>query len=453
MFIVLCWYIVQDLLMVEEQAPTRGLRAQVSNLKRLVGIIPFNKLRIPVVVLQILTQFIAITGAQMPPQYRKFIRWINVINLDMQWLLSVGCVVQITFYGKLLLTTLLPLLVVAVLGIIHMTVCYKHRTVRIVHDPATMRQRSMRTDALERAVAKHSQAFLLFTFLIFPTVSTVVFQTLACDYLEDTQQNWLRADYSVSCDTAIHKAYQAYAAFMILVYPIGIPALYAYLLWQHRAHLHTKDDSSVDRELDLTLQTTRFLWSTYKPYAYWWELVECVRRLLMTGFLVFILPGTAGQSAVSCAFAVLSIAVFSLVQPLRESSDTYSYWLGCAVLFLSMFVALVTQGSATELHADSQQVLSVLLIALNVVLIITAAVQMGLAVQIDNLSFYGFFSKPTDSTSNDTTIASNDDSAQPNEVDSSVDVEQDAVVEEVLAHHHSLSVRHSTRRNMSTSNL
>jgi hypothetical protein len=36
----------------------------------------------------------------------------------------------------------------------------------------------------------------------------------------------------------------------------------------------------------LVLQETRFLWKAYKPRMYYWEVMECVRRLLLTGFVV-----------------------------------------------------------------------------------------------------------------------------------------------------------------------
>eukprot|EP00953_Heterococcus_sp_UTEX-ZZ885_P041481 21161-Heterococcus_DN1.PRE.3 len=135
---------------------------------------------LPIVVMQLLTQFVSITGTQYESVYSVFLKWLNVINLDMSWLLSAGCVLRVSFYVKLLTATIAP----------------------------------------ECAI------------------STVVFQTFSCDYLEDTKESWLRADYSVSCDTDKHTAYKVYAAVMIAVYPIGIPVLYATLLWRHRHSLN-----------------------------------------------------------------------------------------------------------------------------------------------------------------------------------------------------------------------
>jgi hypothetical protein len=128
--------------------------------------------------------------------------------------------ITIDFYGKLLTTTLLPMCVIAVLGLIHLRVRYKHQTYRYTTTAA------LHDDSLNKAIAKHSRALLAFTFLIFSPVSTVVFQTFACDYLAGTNNSWLRADYSISCHSDRYKAYRVYGVSMILLYPLGIPALY-----------------------------------------------------------------------------------------------------------------------------------------------------------------------------------------------------------------------------------
>jgi hypothetical protein len=188
----------------------------------------------------------------------------------------------------------------------------------------------------------------------------------------------------------------------VLVYPIGIPVLYAVRLArvrsllkpQHNAQLPLEavplatavayaDDDDNNSELSdteaavptaapvpiaavggrtvhnvprndprpgtpqqLVLQETRFLWQAYKPSMYYWEVMECVRRLLLTGFVVFIFPGTAAQAAVACMLAVLSMVVEAKFNPLLESTDAMLYMTGCIIIFLSMFMSLLIRGEA-----------------------------------------------------------------------------------------------------------
>jgi ABC-type Fe3+ transport system permease subunit len=125
--------------------------------------------------------------------------------------------VHVSFYTKLLLTTLLPLFVVALLGVIHLIVRYKHRSVTALTNPATLQQRSFRSNALARAKAKHMSALLVWTFLIYPVVSTVVLETFTTSELSIVEEKWLQADYTLSCYTPAFKHYYAYAIVMAVV--------------------------------------------------------------------------------------------------------------------------------------------------------------------------------------------------------------------------------------------
>lgn len=74
-------------------------------------------------------------------------------------------------------------------------------------------------------------------------------------------------------------------------------------------------------------------------------MLECFRRLLLTGCLVFILPNSAGQAAVACVLAVLTVGVFALVNPYSDANDHRAYTLGALTIFLTMFMGLVVRVS------------------------------------------------------------------------------------------------------------
>jgi hypothetical protein len=99
-------------------------------MKKLAAL-PWDKLRIPIVAFQILTQFISITGLPLPNIYRKFLAWTDVFNLNLGWLLSLGCLAKIGFYQKLLITTLGPFAAVAVLACTY-TIVRRKNTVQAV---------------------------------------------------------------------------------------------------------------------------------------------------------------------------------------------------------------------------------------------------------------------------------------------------------------------------------
>jgi hypothetical protein len=92
----------------------------------------------------------------------------------------------------------------------------------------------------------------------------------------------------------------------------------------------------------------------YRSHCAYWEVVECGRRLLLTGLLAFVYAGTAAQSAVACIFAVITQLVFASANPLPDKGDRRLYNLGCFIIFLSMFLALVIKVNVADEDTQAQ---------------------------------------------------------------------------------------------------
>ncbi|KAG5179977.1 hypothetical protein JKP88DRAFT_325492 [Tribonema minus] len=320
-----------------------------------------QRFRIPIVVLQVLTQYISITGLALPLQYLRFLRAVDFMSLDMRWLTSPGCAADVDFYGRLLVTTLAPLVITALIF-----------SPRFYLWLASRRSHGTVAPKLREVVSRDVNAFLVSTFLIFSGVSLTVFETFGCDEL-NTGKSYLRADYSLRCDDeeGTHAKYSIYAAFMIVVYPVGIPALYASILW--RSAVRQRDRTQLPSRL---ASATSFLWRPYKGRAYYWETAECVRRLMLAGLLVFIMPGSPGQSAVACMFAFFTAMVYEQVRPHQERMDKWLYTLGYGIVVCSMFTSLLMQVQWVE--GNSEKAIGNLLIALNVLLLVMALTQVAL---------------------------------------------------------------------------
>ena len=52
---------------------------------------------------------------------------------------------------------------------------------------------------------------------MFTSVSTLVFETFDCDDAVGDGKTYLRADYSLSCESDLHSVFKGYAILMILV--------------------------------------------------------------------------------------------------------------------------------------------------------------------------------------------------------------------------------------------
>ncbi|CAN0521707.1 unnamed protein product, partial [Scytosiphon promiscuus] len=159
-------------------------------------------------------------------------------------------------------------------------------------------------DREARAKVDHQPASVLIwiSLLVYATVSSSVFHTFDCDDL-DTGSSFIRSDHSLECYTTTHKIFMAYAGVMVAVFPLGIPLCYAFVLYRNRDSLKVE----VGSEANTThVASFRELWEPYRPQVYFYEVVECLRRVLLSGVVVFIFPHTAGQVATSLLLAIFT---------------------------------------------------------------------------------------------------------------------------------------------------
>lgn len=291
-----------------------------------------------------------------PAMYERFVSAVDVFNLDLVLVVSPGCFVDVTFYHRLLAVTLGPLVVLVVLLANYAVT--RHRHARREGGGSTRRIRD-----------KHISAFLLVTFLIYSTVSTGVFQTFACDELDDGN-SYLRADHSLECTTVTHRAFMVYAGLMIAVYPVGIPLLYAALLYTNRSHLtHPK------REENDSVRSFQDLWEPYRKNRYYYEIVEYLRRVTLTGVVVFIFPNSAAQIATTFLLALFFFAVSEVLNPYETWQDSWLSRLGHAVVLLSMYFALLLKVDVVDDGGSSQELFSVVLVTTNVMMIVAVVME------------------------------------------------------------------------------
>jgi hypothetical protein len=102
-------------------------------------------------------------------------------------------------------------------------------------------------------------AFLLLTFVVFPSVSTTVLRFYNCVSYEEGFSDGstetikvLEADHDISCQSPSYKGWSIYALAMLFVYPVGIPLLYFVELFRYRERINPSVDVSRLSEIEDT---------------------------------------------------------------------------------------------------------------------------------------------------------------------------------------------------------
>ncbi|GMH72540.1 hypothetical protein TrST_g9858 [Triparma strigata] len=304
--------------------------------------------------LKILTSFYQIASGlprtlalTFPSLYQNFCKVVGIIfNIDAVQIISFNCVVPTNFYTTLLMTTLSPLILAALVATL-----------------TFFQLRKMDNDEKRQEVLSSRFSIgLCVAYIIFSSTSTVAFETFQCakygtyEGFDDTTY-YLIADRSINCESEEHKKYEMFAWCMIFVYPIGITVVYAYQLFVYRALIanerRTKDVE--DRDEEDRIKHIIFLWKSYTPQCWWFELFENFRRLSLTGMLVFFEAGSAGQLVTALIITIVSLKVFLVFQPYRKLDENVIAELSQWSIFFTLLAAIMIKLKDALVEAHTQE--------------------------------------------------------------------------------------------------
>ena len=148
-------------------------------------------------------------------------------------------------------------------------------------------------DAVSVGLQKTLPLCLVLTFVLVPSIATLIFKAFLCDPIEyassesaTSTRRYLHDDLDQRCDSDVQE--QAYdteyartrslATTMVFAWPVGIPVAYALLLWASRKALLTGTETSLSRAI-------AFLTDDYDALGrgtFWWEPLEMCRKLTLT---------------------------------------------------------------------------------------------------------------------------------------------------------------------------
>jgi hypothetical protein len=226
------------------------------------------------------------------------------------------------------------------------------------------RRRSNVDESAKRQLA----GSLFFVILVlYPQVSSSIFSALRCRKLGEHLEV-LDDDYSVPC----HHNIRALAWLLVVVWPLGIPLTLLALLWKQWRINRLSWEADANSNQDTLLSPYRvstvegaghsanaandtvddYCWAQmqpkfgfclkdYRSSCWWFEPVDMLRKLTLSGILQFIERGTALQVLVGCCLAFFSFGLQLRLRPYREAEANYLKAAAEVQLFLTFLISFV----------------------------------------------------------------------------------------------------------------
>jgi hypothetical protein len=159
---------------------------------------------------------------------------------------------------------------------------------------------------------------------------------------------YLNVDLSLSCSSDRYRFGVIYAKCMIAVYPVGVPLFYLAVLWWNKDKIlqyHRDLKNNVPfveiRAKNMAILPMEYLYGCYKPKYWYFEVIETLRRLLLTGFLTLIYPGTTKQLVVGIFINIFFLTLYTFLRPYKEEELMFGSYLGQCQLIMIFFISIL----------------------------------------------------------------------------------------------------------------
>lgn len=283
----------------------------------------------------------AFAQVSLPPDINAYLEQLSgILTLGIQGFATSGlsCFGLDGYFYQLLFWMVLPVVLVllVIIGVVVSSALKKRKKKLAVAATSTKEEEShgggfhlYESDEPERAASffeKTLPAVLTLLFFLYPVVTKNAFDGFPC-YTFTNGRGWLMADVSIECATSVyvengpffepqpgafeHGMVRSVAWVAVIIYPIGIWAFCAMLLLKASTAILEGKETPLTRAIG-------FLYREYDTTCFWWELLEMLRKFLLVGLFVTVMPGTIMQismGTIVCAVYLVRTASASAAVP------------------------------------------------------------------------------------------------------------------------------------------
>jgi hypothetical protein len=192
-------------------------------------------------------------------------------------------------------------------------------------------------------------ATVVLLYFVLPMVSQGIFDAIKCkafdtDDTTGTTHSYLIADLSIRCSTEDDKTYRGVKqVFWILfgIWSVLTPMLFMCLLLSIRESVRSMRISPL-------AESCRFLWRDYDESMMFWDVIDTLRKLFLTGFIMFIDQEEGSTKLFRLIVANIIIALYisflAIARPYKKRDD-----LHLAVISNLLLSCLFASGIAVHL--------------------------------------------------------------------------------------------------------
>lgn len=350
------------------------------------------KIKILIAFGQVMQSFATTYSITWPPVIASFIDQFSIVSFDLFTIGSIECVDAMrwvkTFFAQFSFMVIAPLACIALLFLGYKVSTFRDKRARADQGKQSLLEQKIQTIEIQGAWA--SRGFFLLI-LIYLKVSATVLEMFRCRKFEpyppvwgdhperneassvhqitediawkpDQEDGWLgdgrvpsdftdreglEKDMLFTCTENTYILFKAFAVAMLIVYPIGIPAFFLGLMFRERDQI---SDAINQKKFG-------FLFADYVTMYFMWEILDLMRKLLLSGLMIFFNRGSVGQLLAGMVVALTFLEAQLRLMPYNDLLANIVQIVAFNAIFLNLLGALLTKvkfedGIDSSLSAD-----------------------------------------------------------------------------------------------------
>ena len=299
----------------------------------------------------------AFSYIKWPDSLQVIGKYSEILQLNIFQLTPVHCLspgLNVDAFANLFAIKAINAAVIVIAG-----VAYGVRKLTISRKRYLEEEEKLRKISQEKELVYRNLFFILYITYLSTCYKTATVLAIACRKIcQEEDQHcvmYLKADYSIQCHSSSYNNL-VIVAYISVAYIIALPLATFIALWrQRRALLSTADEETLEVPGPSTEVITglRFLFENYKERAWYWELVEMSRKVIVTSGLILV--GQESRSYIGLAWVVAGMygVLFAWKHPIQDAFENKLMTTSIAVTVVNLGIGAVSKIPAEKLPSST----------------------------------------------------------------------------------------------------
>ena len=302
----------------------------------------------------------AFSYIKWPDSLQVIGKYSEVLQLNILQMAPVHCLsseLHVDAFANLIAIMAINGVVIFVSGI-----AYGLRRLLILRDTKLNNEEKIKRISQTKELVYRNLFFILYVTYLSTCSKTAIVLPLSCKKLcrDDRGEGescfeYLRADYSTRCHDSRYN-YLVVVAYISTVYIIALPVATFITLWRQRREISATEDSEENQNSGMNAELITglsFLFKSYRPSSWFWELIEMSRKVIVTSGLLLVGQETRSYIGLTLAIAGMYGTVFCWIHPLEDAFENRLMSTSLAVTVVNLVIGAVSRIPAENLPAPT----------------------------------------------------------------------------------------------------